>query len=236
MRAVAIICLTVVVIVTANATPNLSNLSPRSAQEDWIRPGESIPENLPEIAARQGVDPGYFDVNWFNRTSVTPLQVLGRSYGVLVQRYLGAGMSAGNEVRQVVLVTPKGRILDRLRCGISNRYGDLEVEVHERPTDGAHIVIRFVPVVYPWEEKPASLWHNYHEIIYHHKLYRFSVASPVDPLTPTEWNEKGLCRLRVENDKFVVLFPKLEHPEREPPEEVPISVVVEPRPARGQRQ
>ena len=205
----------------ADPTPSPPDLTPREAQEDWIRPGESIKENLPEIAERQGINPDYFQIR-FNQTEMTPLQVLGRDYGVVVQHYEGPVGTPGAVSQQLVLVSPKGKILDRLRCRIDGDAGNLKAEIQEA-SDGAHVVVRFVPVVYSWRKTPPSRWHSWHEIIYHGKLYRFWVPDPPgnDHTLPTEWTKRGLCRVQIKGNKFVVLFPKLDKPEPEPPKELP---------------
>jgi hypothetical protein len=206
----------------ADPTPSAPDSTPREVQEDWLRPGESITENLPEIAERQGINPDYFQT-WFNRTAITPLQVFGRDYGVVVQHYEGPTGVPGMVTQQLVLVTPKGKILDRLRCSVSSRAGDLKAEIQVGAADGAHVVFRFVPLVYPWQKTPPCLSHGTHDIIYDGRLYRFWVAErpEEDYMLPTEWTEPGLCRVQIKEDKFVVLFPKLDNPESKAPRELP---------------
>jgi hypothetical protein len=119
-------------------------------------------------------------------------------YVVLIMSKRGQSIP-GMSAQQVILVGRDGRLLDKLVCHINSRYGELGTEVRvPSDSDGAQILIVFHPM---WE----SGRHHWHEIIYGNKSFRFQEGYEKQ----TVWSRKGLCRVKIADDKFVVLFPEL---------------------------
>ena len=119
-----------------------------------------------------------------------------------------SGGIPGSAVEQLVLLDESGKLLDRLACGINNRYGELFTEVADKPApNGARLVVRFKP-----RAPKFSTWHNWHTITYGGKPYTFWEEERNDPVN---WMERGLVRAKIRQDKFQVLFPELKQPDGE---------------------
>jgi len=67
------------------------------------------------------------------------------------------------------------------------------------------LVVRYIP------EDGGSVPGNWsHEISYGNKIYSFCWDQDrPEALRSAEMDKKGLCRVAIRNNKFVVLFPKL---------------------------
>lgn len=103
-------------------------------------------------------------------------------------------------VQKLVLLNSDGKILDTLACSINGRYGTLGTETfHNAQSDGAQIVIRFHP--YPGNK---SAWHNWHHITHGTQSVMYREDERVQS---SAWDTRGLCRLRIQNERFVVTFP-----------------------------
>jgi hypothetical protein len=125
----------------------------------------------------------------------------GKVYVVVILTAEGESIP-GTAAEQLVLITEDGEILDKLFCEINSRYGSVGTQVKSPPEpDGAQLAIVFFP-----GPGNSSRWHNWHTISYGGKRYTFSEKESKEP---TVWDEKGLCRVKIEDDKFVVLFPEL---------------------------
>lgn len=163
---------------------------------------------LAKLARDQGLEPedyiSYRSENAFSRI------VEGRA--VSVDRYVVAIVHAedislpGVEAQQLVLLDSRGRILDKIACGINSRYGTTKVEATDKAEDGARLVIRFVPHKYN-----KSSWHNWHTIT---RGGRDHTYREPESGKPNEWDREGLCRVAIKSGKFAVVYPDLEKAER----------------------
>jgi hypothetical protein len=169
---------------------------------------------LIELAKKQQLDPKDFDFNpWLERGFIKKIRSGKKDYAVIVQDNIASSVP-GTYIEQVVLLTTEGKILDRIRCEINSRFGTMRTSVSDKPdSDDAQIIIRFEGRKYP--NTGQALWHNWHVISYHEKKWAFGAAPPnmSNINKPNIWNEKGLCRIGIAEDKFKVIFPKLEMPD-----------------------
>src|SRR5262249_15258494 len=98
-----------------------------------------------------------------------------------------------------------GKLLDRLCCDLSNRLtsglpvpGVFRTDVLSSPdADGARLVVRYVP---PKGEPISGNWS--HEVTHQGMTHGFRWAEQAG------WAAKGLCRVAVRGDRFVVVFPR----------------------------
>ena len=130
---------------------------------------------------------------------------------MLVVQQGGGEDKPGPIYLQLVLLSTKGRILDRLQCIASTRaVGKLRCEI---PTDGerecAQAVIRFDRATWIRELVPRhSLGHlsgntdTFWELDKTGKGFEANV-----------WRHEGLCRIRIFHGKLFVLFPHIGNPE-----------------------
>src|SRR5262249_31688854 len=112
------------------------------------------------------------------------------------------------EIQQVILMDESGQILDKIACAMSFRYGRLQTDVKDKPEDDqAQIIIRVT--------HHSGFWHAWHLITYQNRAYTFFPQSPPkeEIKKPTEWSQKGLCRIAIRDGKFLSVFPKLEKPD-----------------------
>jgi len=185
----------------------------------WHVPQRPLSAILGELAKASGQDPEDYRIyrrnggvgKFSEKGSVTAIQAEGKTYAIAVQTVEPATFP-GIFAQQIVLLTPEGRILDRLQCEINSRYGRTKVETLPKPdADGARIVIRFEGHKFPFPNGKQNWWHNWHTIVYHGKARTFHEN---DTRKPGIWNEKGLCRMKVVDDKLSILFPDLQSPEK----------------------
>jgi hypothetical protein len=180
----------------------------------WNPVGQALTKTLVDLAKSQGLDPedyrAYRSLGAmapFSDGVLTSVTERGKTFAVAIQEADDSKWS-GSSALQLVLLTTEGRILDRVRCGINGRYGVLSVEVLPKvDPDGARIVIRFVGRVFAGS---PGLWHNWHDIGFQGKVWKFWTK---ESHTPNQWNERGLCRLQIANGKWRVVFPKLDLPD-----------------------
>jgi len=106
----------------------------------------------------------------------------------------------GISTQQLILLSEDGQILDGVRCDINTRYGEVitEVKEYEAP-DGAQVIMVFK------SNNHSSGWHNWHDITYGGSTSTFWES---EKDLPSIWNKQGLCRIKVEDDRFVIVFPK----------------------------
>ena len=121
------------------------------------------------------------------------------------ERYVVAILGApgicvpGVSACQIILISPDGKFLDMVACHINSRYGDVGVNsITPSTADGAQLIFTFCT--------RGSGWHNWHEITYRGKTYSFSEDEDEQP---SVWDKKGLCRVKIAKNRFVVLFPEL---------------------------
>jgi hypothetical protein len=122
----------------------------------------------------------------------------------LVVVLLGASSrsSPGISAQQLILLARDGRILDKVSCGINSRYGEIATQWIETPTEeGARMIVRFTP-----RGMNASGWHNYHKLAHGETVRTFREEERDQP---SEWDRKGLGRIGIQGDRFVILFPKM---------------------------
>jgi hypothetical protein len=105
----------------------------------------------------------------------------------------------GISAQQLILLSEDGQILDKVSCDINSRYGEVITEVKEdEAPDGARVIMVF-------KSAHSSGWHNWHAVTYGGNTSTFWES---EKDLPSIWNKQGLCRIKVENDRFVIVFPK----------------------------
>lgn len=189
----------------------------------WIQPKQPLGKTLVELAKSQGENPDHyltyrrkgFWCDFQEVAAAKAVQVHSKTYAVVVQT-ADTESVPGIWAQQVVLLTAGGKILDKLGCDINSRLGETKTQIHETPEkDGAQVVVRFVA------RDANQWWHGRHAIVYEGKTYTFWVDRDEHGFwhptvnKPNIWTENGLCRVKIVNDKFSVIFPKLETPEKE---------------------
>lgn len=106
----------------------------------------------------------------------------------------------GISAQQLILLNEGGQILDKVSCDINSRYGEVITEVREdEAPDGAQVIMVFKP------NNHSSGWHNWHAITYGGSASTYWES---EKDLPSIWNKQGLCRIKVEDDRFVIVFPK----------------------------
>jgi hypothetical protein len=105
----------------------------------------------------------------------------------------------GISAQQLILLNEDGQLLDKVSCDINSRYGEVVTEVKEdKAPDGAQVIMVF-------KSNHPSSWHNWHAITYGGSTSTFWES---EKDLPSIWNKQGLCRIKVEDDRFVIVFPK----------------------------
>jgi hypothetical protein len=153
-----------------------------------------------------------------------PIRAVDEGYDVFIregeQKYVVAVLRGNSHVmpgydsQYLLLLDHEGRLLDRLTCAMNNRltrmfvdyYGVFRTEVPDAAEDGAQLIIRYIP------EDGGSISGNWsHQITHRGKTGGFTWNQDFGGSIPVaEWDKKGLCRVRIHDGKFAVLFPKLE--------------------------
>jgi hypothetical protein len=192
----------------------------------WQVPNQPLGATLADLAKAQGLDPNDYRIiespknlkAWGEKEAVVSVSAEGRTYAVAVQPIVPPGVPA-TAASQLVLLTAEGKILDRIRCEINSREGRVSSNVLSQPdSDGANMVIRFrgTPID-PWDPNSNSGRYScpiWHKIWFHGKRWVFYVDERKEPKNPSgPWAVKGLCRITIADNKFSVLFPKLEMPD-----------------------
>ena len=191
-------CLCAVPVGAKQNTPVIERAMP-------IRP---FSRSLADLAKASGKN--LEDYRHFDKESVNTVVSQRRTYTLAVQSNVPLSIP-GISMRQVVLLTPSGTILDRVRCEINSRYGSTKTEILDEPsTDGARIVIEFVGLAFP--SGASTLDQRWHTIWFRDRFWTFWTNRASGEGGPTKWTERGLCRIGIADDKLVVLFPKLEMP------------------------
>lgn len=187
---------------------------------DWNVPDQALGKTLVGLAEAQDLDPENYRVYRRDRAmcrfsengDLYAVAVGDKTFAVAVQTAEPMTAPGGCSAQQVVLLTPNGKILDQVQCDINSRYGIVKTEILHKPdADGAQIVIRFIGRKYPSGRQ--GWWHNWHTIVFHDKFWTFWDEMEHKTGPHSLWNEKGLCRIGIADDKFDVLFPKLDMPE-----------------------
>lgn len=181
---------------------------------DWSLRGPALAGMLAGLARQQGLDPEDFSSfrsagcksSLWGKGDVVTVPVRDTRYVVAVQSIEAMGVP-GTSAQQLVLLTPEGKILDRLQCHINSRYGRLEASVSHDGA-GARIAILFEARV---RHEKGNGWHNWHTIAFRGRFYTFR-EKETDEFN--EWDQ-GLCRAEIADGKFAVVFPRLEWPEEE---------------------
>lgn len=186
------------------------------AKFEWNLPQKDLVTTLADLAKAQGLDPEDFrsyhsesaECSLSGNGGVSAVSAGGKLCAIAIET--GPGFDIA--VNQVVLLAPKGTILDRIGCNINSRYGTIRTEVLPKPAlDGARVVIHFVGRTLPDGQLLSHAWHT---IAYRGKSWTFYARwADEGEKTPNIWNREGLCRVGIKGDKFVVLFPKLEMPD-----------------------
>ena len=122
---------------------------------------------------------------------------------ILVVQTVEAMSIPGTSAVQLVLLSSRGKILDRLQCHMNSRYGKIMPLILDKPTpDRASIVLKFKGHTWP----SGTNWcHNWHTIAHQGtgETYRDREAEGKN-----EWDEKGLARIGIALDRFDILFPE----------------------------
>lgn len=179
---------------------------------DWSLRGKALAGMLAELARQQGLDPEDFSSyrskrgrsTFWGEGDVVPTH--DTKYVVAVQSIEATGVP-GISAQQVVLLTPDGKILDRLQCDINSRYGRVHASV-SRDAEGTRIAILFESSM---RGQKGNGWHNWHTIVFRGRSYTFREKATDEH---NEWDQ-GLCRAEVADGKLAVIFPRLEWPEEE---------------------
>jgi hypothetical protein len=133
----------------------------------------------------------------------------GKRRYVLVILEMKAVTGPGAEAQQLILLGEDGKVLDKVECIMTARSGSLLTTAVDEPwEDKAQIVIRHIPF-------SDNTRHGWHVIVHDKRAYTFR-PDPVPndaPRKSTVWFQKGLCRLAIQDGKFVSVFPKLEKPD-----------------------
>ncbi len=178
---------------------------------DFNAKAQQVVQALASLAVAQGLDPedftafrmqGGFDV--FSGGSFARQIKTADSEHLLVVQIVEPMCIPGTSAEQLVLLSPRGRILDRLQCHMNSRYGRIVHEILEQPeSDGTQIILRFRGHTYP---KGTNWWHNWHTITHQEATKTFRDKEREGR---NEWDEKGLVRIAIRDDQFTVLFPKM---------------------------
>jgi len=106
----------------------------------------------------------------------------------------------GISAQQLILLNEDGQILDKVSCDINSRYGEVITEIKEdEAQDGAQVIMVFK------SNNRSSGWHNWHAITYGGSTSTFWES---EKDLPSIWNKQGLCRIKVGDDRFAIVFPK----------------------------
>jgi hypothetical protein len=191
---------------------------------DWSADGGELIRVLAELAREQGLNPE----DYIGYRSFLPSGALGR-YGrfatarraVSVQAHGGHAFLVVEEhpvaeipgiaAAQVVLLSPDGRILDRLQCDASSRrVSRVECQILKEPAgDGTQVVVRFARGGFG--EGDVNRYPGC-AIVLRGREYQFvgggQGGNERDPR-----RDGILCRATVSDGKFYVLVPRLEAPE-----------------------
>ena len=188
---------------------------------DWYAADRPLSETLAKLAKASGQDPEVFRVYrredigaaFSDKGRVTTIHAGDATYAIAVQE-AGDGVIPGISGQQIVLLTPQGRILDRIQCDAPYGLGmgNTETTILRRPDrDGAQIVVRYVGErAFP----QAQWWPGSHSVTFRGRTYTFTDHRPTRH--PVVWDRQGLLRVEVADGKLGVLFPRLDSPEEGP--------------------
>jgi hypothetical protein len=160
---------------------------------------------LTNLARSQGKNPDEYTT--FRRDGGFSILTEGRATALrsgqknYVLVILGAARMGvpGISAQQLILLNEDGQILDKLSCDINSRYGEVITEVKEdEAPDGAQVIMVFK------SNNRSSGWHNWHTITYGGSASTYWES---EKDLPSIWNKQGLCRIKVEDDRFVIIFP-----------------------------
>jgi hypothetical protein len=170
---------------------------------------------LAQLAKDQGLNPQQYTTyrprQGFDHftTAFGRLVTAGQTKLVLVVETVEPATIPGRSANQFILLSPEGRILDRLYCEINSRYGRLQPNVLSTPfPDGTQIIVRFCGSVLAGK---TNWWHNWHTIGHAGVERTFSDENKAGP---NDWDRLGLVRLAVSQKGFVVTHPKPEGSEQ----------------------
>jgi hypothetical protein len=154
---------------------------------------------------------------WSSKRDARTLEIHsgGKAFVVVLLKRVSPAIP-GQDVQRLLLLDRHGRLLDSLKCGVSNRVTgedaeNLQTVLPNMPQpDGAQLVIRlgrksargnFAHKITHGGENASFYWGHY----------------DLPGNQPTKWDKKGLCRLTIHDCRFEVLFPRPEDQEpREP--------------------
>jgi hypothetical protein len=135
------------------------------------------------------------------------LQFSGEYHAERVQnRILVVAKNHAGDSRRLILIEDKGRLLDSVECSIDPRLrlwgypiGSVRVERCETPQpDGAQFTFRYLPA--------AGRTVPGHMVVHGEQSQIFHLPKK---LPSAEWEEKGLCRVAIRDDRLEVVWPPL---------------------------
>jgi hypothetical protein len=170
--------------------------------------GENQPifQALAKLAESQGLDPKDFTAYrvgggfaTFSRGAFSQrINNEGEALVLVVQTAKTMGPSAV----QLVLLSSRGVVLDRLQCHINGRHGTVYAKVFEPPeNDGTYIAIR----------RHINGSHNSHTIVHAGVAETFRVQ---DKKERDDRDEKELARVGIAGSRFDILFPRMKREEQ----------------------
>jgi len=187
----------------------------RESAKDDVEHESPFFKALTALAEKHGLSrKEYFPGRWLDGPEdgyATRVGTSRNAHVVVVLRY-AEKIIPGRDTQHLLLLNAGGKVLDRLSCDINNRLttcladpGRYFAEVTDSPQqDGAQLVIRYVP------EKGGSIPGNWSHEITHGATYSFHWGQAGrGHIRSDEWEEKGLCRVAIRDDKFAVIFPSL---------------------------
>jgi hypothetical protein len=105
----------------------------------------------------------------------------------------------GNK-QMLVLLDRAGKLLDGLTCSISTP-ATLRTDVLDTPAeDGARLVIQRIPLARSSEEYDEE-----NDLIFVFQSWRMNHNTDL----PVDWKKRGICRITLAGDRFLVLTPRL---------------------------
>ncbi len=178
----------------------------------------------PHDPSKRNVDRAWFDYEEIvMKTEVTSLRAKEADYKLQIET-LDTECVPGTTGARVSLLSQDGRILDWLVVSIPERLdsGDVRVALSQHPRkDGAQVVFQYVGHYSKFGDGTVipKWFHSQHCIDFRGRSYGFATDEGIlrsrTPVRPDAWAELGLCRVKISQGKFVVVFPDLERPDED---------------------
>jgi hypothetical protein len=201
----------------------LTNLLMLATEQEWAT---KVGMWAPKLAARQQLTPQDLD-QYIDECNVATALVDEASMFIILLREWSR-CRPGSDAMTLLLCDRIGAFLDSAICCASSRitrqydfpFHNYFAELRE-PTgdDDSRVVIRLIR-----EQGEFIRGNFFHSIVLRGHAYCFNWPSYHDGSGPTEWDEKGLCRIAIREKRFEVLFPNFSKADvSNPYPEVPIT-------------